>query len=795
MADWTSLRKRTSGKWQIPLLLVSSVLLGGALLRYRQAAQELTPTEALELLTSLQGQQAHEQVLDVAQETLQKEGLPDGVNATLHLHLARASSALAIERKVMSEKVGDGIVEAYGVASAAHLPFTAEDFANLGRAHEWRRRFDDAVKYFEKAISLGAADRTEMQRHVLLLRKEELAASPAEYSAALDRFLMGLDPSELDIRLWAVEQKLETLAREDQWEEANGLLMRELPTFAESKLVEGFEYLQALVLYKTGQFDDAERLLRAIRNRVQTTDEVHARTGWLLGRTILNDGGPQRPEEAISFFNDVIEYHAKSAYAVASRIGLAEAYAYLDRHDDAVSSYRIALEDLEKARKADLADATVVRASLSIMAETMRLKGDLKSALDYAELMAGLIDRRNTEQATAQLRQLLDLQKARGEELAAQESTMESPVRSEVEAIAVAPSEGSRKLFAAASETAHSLARMTTLAQTQSANHAWDAAELAARAGRWNRAIELYQGFALEHPRHPMVPRSLLRQGQLNQGRGDLTAAANAFQEVFRRYPRTLEGSRALIPLAECYLSMGPGHEELVEKSLRLILDDSEVFTPQAPEFADALFLLGEVQNRRGVFEEAVSTLEEVVQRYPDDPRLPRALFLLADSYRQSALAIQTDLTEVKIEGDREDMRKQMEARLRRARELYQSLITTFEARGADRLNALERVYLRLASLYVADCHFEMQDYATALKLYESAAAAYGDTVSALAAYVQIINCHTFLGEKAEARAALARALILTDVMPDAALARNVSPEGRDDWKRYFEWLGKSELF
>jgi hypothetical protein len=88
-----------------------------------------------------------------------------------------------------------------------------------------------------------------------------------------------------------------------------------------------------------------------------------------------------------------------------------------------------------------------------------------------------------------------------------------------------------------------------------------------------------------------------------------------------------------------------------------------------------------------------------------------------------------------------------------------------------------------------------MRDYSTALKLYESAAAAYADTASALAAYVQIINCHVFLGERAEARAALARAMILTDVIPDVALANGVSPEGRDDWKRYFEWLGKSELF
>ena len=795
MADWTSLRQRISGKWQVPLFLLSTVLLGTAILRYPGAAQEMSPSEALTQLAILEARQAHDEALDLAQTTLQREGLTEEDKAALHLHLARASAALAVQRKVMSETVGEGIVEAYGEASAHQLPFTPNDFANLGRAHEWRGRYAEAIRYYERAIELGLSEPDDMRRHVLLMRKERMNATPAEYGAALDEFLTHLDPSRLDMRLWTVEQKLETLSRTNQWDEASGLLMREQAAFEGSSLAEDFHYLQGLVLFKTGQFDDAERLLRAVRNRVSVTDEVHARSGWLLGRTILHDDGPQRPVEAISFFNDVIEHHVDSPYAVASRIGLAEAYAYLDRHDDAVSTYRIALEDIDQAQKADLADTNVLRASLGIMAETMRVKGDVQAALDYADLMGTLIDRRQDEQATVQLRQWLDLQKLRAEELARLEDPGESLRGADLVGITAAPSAASRSLYAAASETCQTLARMSNLASAQSAGYAWEAGELAARAGRWNRAIDLYQTFAVEHPRHTMVPRSLLRQGQLNQARGDLTAAVAAFEGCFRRFPRTLEGSRALIPLAECYLAMGAGSEALVEKSLRLILDDSEVFTPHAPEFADALFLLGEVQNRRGTFEDAVSTLEEVVQRYPEDVRLPRALFLLADSYRQSALAIQNDLAGVTIEGDRDDLRRQMDARLRRARELYQSLITAYETRGAQRLSALERVYLRLAGLYVADCHFEMQDYATALKLYESAAAAHGDTISALAAYVQIINCHAFLGEKAEARAALARALILTDVMPEAALARNVSPERRDDWKRYFEWLGQAELF
>lgn len=795
MADWTSLRRRSGGKWQIPLFLLSGALLVGAVLRYRQAAAVPSPAELLNRLAALERDGAHDQVLDAATRAVSSDRLSELDRARIHLHLARASAALARERGVTSERVGEGIVEAYGVASAQELPFTAADFAHLGQAHEWRGRFREAARYYDKALSLGVEDPTALRRHVLLLRRDRLEVAPEEYAAALDDFLSTLDADQRAARLWAVEQKIETCARRQRWDEMSALLVAEQPHFNGTPEADGFSYLQALALYRIGQFDEAERLLRVIRNRARVTDELHARTGWLLGRTILHDGGPQRPEEAISFFQDVLEHHPDSAYAAASRIGLAEAYAYLDRHEDAVSMYHVALEGLNRARQIDLADEQVLRTSLGIMAETMRLRGDLKTALDYAELMAGLIDARNTEQAVVHLRQLLELQKARAEQLAGGEEAAEDAAAEGVEALVVASSEQGRALFASASETAQRLAQMSALVDEPSAQLAWGAAELAARAGRARRALELFQTFTVEHPRHPLLPRSLLRQGQLYQALGDLSSAVAAFEECFRRFPRTLEGARSLIPLAECHLAMGPGHEDLVEKSLRMILDDPEVFRPQAPEFADALFLLGEVQNRRGAFEEAVATLEEVVQRYPDDARLPRAYFLLADSYRQSALSIQRDLADVNVEGERDDLRRQVDLRLRRARELYQSLIHAFESRGVARSSPVEMVYLRLANLYVADCHFEMRDYATALKLYESAAAAYGDTVSALAAYVQIINCHVFLGEKAEARAALARAMILVDVLPESALARSVSPERRQDWKRYFEWLGRSELF
>lgn len=133
--------------------------------------------------------------------------------------------------------------------------------------------------------------------------------------------------------------------------------------------------------------------------------------------------------------------------------------------------------------------------------------------------------------------------------------------------------------------------------------------------------------------------------------------------------------------------------------------------------------------------------------------------------------------------------------RFRHARDLYRRMIDEYESRGPESLGRLEKVYYRHAALYEADCHFETQDYRPALKRYEEAVAIFKDSPTGLAAYVQIINCHVFLGRPHEARAALARAEILVDSMADAAFEASVSPERREDWKRYLAWLNESELF
>jgi tetratricopeptide (TPR) repeat protein len=276
---------------------------------------------------------------------------------------------------------------------------------------------------------------------------------------------------------------------------------------------------------------------------------------------------------------------------------------------------------------------------------------------------------------------------------------------------------------------------------------------------------------------------------------GRYEEAIEAYQENHRRFPRTPDAGSALVPLARCYMALGPQHYEQASKTLRIILEDSPVFTPQAPEYADALFMFADLLSRQSRFEETIPLLQEAIERYPDDARMKRAEFLLADAYRQSGFALREDLKRAEFVGQRKRLEAEHAERVEEAAQLFGRLVHRFEVREESELDELEALFLRYARLYEADCLFELGRYAEALKKYERAAWIYRESPSALAAYGQIINCHMFLGQTTEARAALRRARHLMEAVPETRFADPALSGTRTEWEQYFNWLGQADLF
>jgi len=772
------LKERAAGKWQLPLFFVGLVMLGASLYVSREGSKRIPITQVVEELDALISAGMNDAALHLGKTLLLREDCESTQCATVQLRCARASFATATKKSRASASMGEAVIQHYHSAVEGGEVLTAADLANIGWAQEWQGQYSSALEYFDRALQAGVSGALELKRHVVALRRDRLAASPQELQNLVNEVLQDVSDDRLDIRLWGIEEQLALFEEQGRLADAAELLEANSGRFAGSDLEPRFDFLRAWWLYKTERFDEAETLLRTIRNSVDRADEVNAMAGWLLGRVVLSDGAPQRPLEALSFFTDVLRNHPRGRFATASRVGMAEALSLLERHDEATAAYEQTREELGSPGTDRLVNRDALAASIGLMADTQQKNGNLKPAVNYARLAAGLVDREKIEHATLVLQQF------------AQTATLLAEQLQDEDAEPVAAA-----LFEEAAATHLELAKMNTLNERRASESSWQAAELYAKAGDTSRAVQLYQEFVRERPDDPLVPRAWLRTGQLQQAAGNLRAAVGAYQECYRRFPRILDGARALVPLAQCFMGMGADNLDFAENTLRIVLDESEVFTPEAPEFADALFLLGDVLSRRGEFERAIATLEEALDRYPDDVREQRARFVLADSYRQSALALRREVAEAQFDGEIEQIRAESASRLSAARDLYRQVIAEYESRNPNSLNRVEKMYLRHAHFYEADCYFESQDFRNALKLYEEAAGNYKDLPSGLAAYVQIINCHVFLGEPEEARAALARALVVVNAMPSGALENSLSKETRGDWKSYFEWLSESGTF
>jgi len=791
MSEWSSLKERSAGKWQLPLLVVSAFVLAGGLLRLNPKPRELPLAEALEYLEGAVKAEEFERAIDLGYQLLEREEHSPHALGPIHLQLARAGFGLAVGRRLATPAGGARIVGHYRAVVEKGGALAPDDYERMGLAYEWQGMRREAAAVYGKAIDKGAKRRSDLRRRAISLWQSLPDTPPGELDGMLDRMLGELEDHRLDLRLWAIEQKFATLEDLDRIDECSALLIANKRAFDGSDLSDHFGYLEALHLYNVGAYDEAEARLRTVRNRADRSDELHAKSGWLLGRVVLSDGQPQRPLEALSFFNDVIFTNGNSAYAIASHVGAGEALSLLERHDEAVASYQLAIEKLGAASESRVVNRDVLRTSLTVISDEQRRLGKMGPALQYARLAAALINRGDVEQSTLLLQQLADILSLRADE--AQAEALRAGAAGDSDADAKGTE--ARALFSEAAATFLELARINTPDERRASESTWRAAELFARGNELGRAVELYRGFAAERPQHRLVPRALLRAGELLQQMGDLTGAISSYQECYQTFPRSYDGSRALVPLAQCYLALGPGSEDLAEKTLRIVLEESEVLTPEAPEFTEALFMLGDVLNMRASFEEAIATLEECLDRYPDDARTWRAIYVLADCYRRSGLELKQELADARFGGELRQMRAESTLRFQSARELYRELITEYERRGASGLSLAERQYLRHAFLYEADCHFETQNYREALRRYEEAVGTFKDDRSSLAAYVQIINCHVFNGEPDEARAALARAMVHVESIPAEAFEGSLLRETRQDWKRYFEWLGRSELF
>ncbi len=778
--------QRVAGKWQIPALILSVLLLATAVAHVKSPQRKISVAQHIETIEKLIHGGMYVPAIDRTEMLLGWKDVSPADRARLRLLRARAESGEMARIDDRSKAAAGSIIDFYDKAQSEGALLTAPDHARIAASYEALGQYRVAVRQYELAQKAAEPPALSYRRRVIELSEYPLREPPETIDGLVESYIADAkdDPREL---IWALAKRVETVATEDGWSAAADFLAQYEDQFESGPLAEEYSYLTALALWGSERYDLAERELRELLNGVAVSDPVYSRAGWLLGKVVMYDGRAQRPEEALAIFRDVIASRVDPVYIVASRIGMGEALTYLQRYDESLGAYKQAIDDLQSVRPNEHANPEVIRTSLTVAADRCRHEDLTDTALEYMRLATSLVADENVDLLTQYLQRLGDLQAAVARECVKKADALEKEDETQRSELLVR----ARSLFDEAGETLARIARINTLNESLSADAMWAAAGLFDEGGDYERTIEVLQAFVRDRPDADVIPRLLLRLGQSLQALGRYEEAIDAYQRNYARYPRSPQANASLIPLAECYMALGGDSENLAERALLEVVQDSEIFTPEAPEYRDAMFLLGDLHHRRGEYEKAIPILDEALEKYSDDRRVPKAMFLAADAYRQSAMAIKDELLQPEFVGERKRMRAERINRLHEAADRFLALVKLLESRDKATLSEANRMYLQDARLYEAACLFELDQYTEALALYERAAWIYKDSPVALGAYVQVINCLVFLGREDDARAALRRAQYLVDRMPAEAFTSGGRFDSRANWKRYFDWVGE----
>lgn len=790
-----TVRAELSGRWQIPLLVTALVLLGLAVWRLRPQPKPPTFDELLAKAVALQKASKHEEASQYAEALLADPVRSAPEKARLH----RLIAGIIFEHE--SENIIHGPTNCRRILSnldqslLEHEQFDGETHRIRALAREWLNQPNEAIAEYEQALAKGVEQPWSIRRHVLQLKRAGKSITDGPYLAALEPFIQEEDVPA-DARFWAAEQRISVLAEAGEHEAAERFLEVHRPQFESGEWRKEYDYLQALIWYHVGRFDDAERTLRVLRDQVVPGDQMYAQVGWLLGMILQQDG---MPEPALSLFDEVIEKSVPSPSRTACVLGRAGCLAELEKYDQSIKALRDVIRIVSETPLESQVDLMQVRESATAWYQTLNMAGRQEAAMDYLKLAARLAPAADAKLQAQYAQRIADLAFALG--------TAAARRGDKKGAEAAADHEMVRKFLNESGEQYLRLASLTVLDVPTAMAAVWKAADAYDRAGERAKMVGVLEKFIQQYPDSTRVPEALRQLGMAHQIAGDLAKAVEHYQENLIKFPRTPAAVKSLIPLADCFAELKQA-DKAEQTLLRIVTprpdDRLALITPEAEEYREALFRLGDLYLRSEQYEKAITRFEEIMERYAEDTRADLTTFQLADAYRHSAARIRKDLEDPQNIAQRDSLRASHQARLQRSREMFEKVIERYQKRPETSLNELDRVCFKVSHLYAADTVYDLsligeagttEPFARSLPMYEKAASVYKCEPIAMSAYVQIVNCYLRLGNVAEAWMALQRARWALRNIPDDAFLSYSPEQDRGYWENYLTWLEKKPMF
>ena len=766
-------------RWQAPLAILVLVLGGISIYRLTPKRIEM-PFDAL--LASLQDLRMHggaTEAADGAANLLKLEPpLPKKEQAELHVLIAD----IVHERLDKAARPG---------AEAAQLVLDHIQAAReLGRRVTDRERIEeaDAYRWLEKPFEAASGYRrvadgespSDIRRAALMKLVPLLETMRKAEDERKKRLAQILDMPDAPTEAiwWALQRSVRDALESNDLDFARELVDQHGDRLRTTDL-RGYEtYLDALLLVTEKRYAEAAPLVEWVDDwlaneplRDVLMDEfghLPAMNHWLAGTIALAE---DKPATALERFQSSEAIQPVGPMYFAASAGKGEALARLERHADALEALTGAASKIVRARIDD------------------RKKRDFRDTLERLYLLAEASEL--YEVAAEYLKLALPLAPADEPE---PRLTWFEALGQAYRTAALAETDPPRRshLLAEAGLALTEAARIAVFDEARHGKLLWTAAETLDEAGRISELAAALHRFLAGRSNDPRLPQAMLRLGMAYESLGRPKDAISYYRRCADEYPELEEATSASVRTATCLFSAAIGQADAAEAELEKLLT-SEMITPEAPAFRDALLTLGELKHADGRYAEAVAYLESFLERYPEDAVRTRAKFMLADANRLSGLALKADAS---ADADSPARLDEARARLYRAVELYRTVRSETDPRAED---AGAQLYRRLALIAEADCLAAIPNDANALDAaiarFRQAAAEYENTSMALTAQVRLAGLYLRQGERVEAARALERCRWLTSAITDEAFARSDDGATRAEWTSYLDTLTSSLLF
>jgi len=760
-------------RWQIPTFAVSALVFGGGLAHLAAGYEPLSFAEQCAKIDELQAvgayTRAHAYVLHLLKETER----PDDERGELFRRLVGITFQVEAPHREHQRENIDTITRSF--RRAVHFGATPQgfDWYALARTYVWEERFDEAEFAFRQALGAGIANAGGVRRELV----EMLMAQKGKLTVDLVREIdLIIDDAAVANRhyLWAVDQKVRWLLADARFEEAGELAEAARTRLGGSADGPAVEYLQALCQRAAGERDTAELTIRDLLRDWTVRDELWGRGMWLLGMLHLED---ERPQAALTVFNDVMSSFVEGEIYDACLYGRARALVGLGRYERSLDAFVELVADIRSGRNTKVEGEQLYQKLAGIGA---LVKGDerLGLAIRYLELAATLIpEEAEAERADA----AIEIADAYVELAYLDDAGMK------VEKPSLTFLRRAAEMYEDAAETATNTPDVAATALTK-------AAEQYDVAGMRERVIDVLQRLVDGFPARQGRAASMLTLGRALQADGQYAEAVDIFDTLLADYPRYPEALTARIPLAQCLLRVDDVTAVRGVKLLTDIVDDrgaTTLFTPTAEEYRQALFLLAEYwasgskpaqPEDAEAFERrmaaAIKRLNDAVGLYPKDPMVPQLVFLRGEAYRRTA----ESMAPRAVDDDDGTMRREIERRLTLALADYQSVQMQLASLDEPSLSAVERAYLRASYLYIGDCLFDLGNTTQAIEAYQEAAWRYENDPVAVSAALQVVHGYVRLGKRNESRAALGRLRWLLEKIPAESFDRRGGMSPKSYW-------------